>query len=577
MGLQVALRIVLEMAADGNAVRLHFKRLAAGTLADELPDSTPVTLILRPDIDDRSCHEVTHAFTGPERAFPQAVRALADGFRFAPSADHVLVCTLSPGEFVSEPEWHYRVPYPIEAARGLSDAGDVFSPGYFHCHLSGGSTAVLNASCGGRPGPWPAAPSPASGALPVEEVARRALRQFIVRRDASRTVVAGYPWFLDWGRDTLICLRGIIAAGMLDEAREVLAQFARFEQGGTLPNMIRGADASNRDTSDAPFWLFVAVADYLHAAPRPDELLDQRCGSRPLRQVLADLAMAVVSGTANGVRLDAESGLVYSPAHFTWMDTNYPAATPRQGYPIEIQALWYAALGLLAAVRAPGRPWAELAAQVRASVLRFYPLGAGRGLCDCLHGEPFVRARDARADDACRPNQLLAVTLGLVEGAGARSVVEACWPLLIPGGIRTLADQAVAVPLPVSHGGHLLNDPQRPYWGRYEGDEDTRRKPAYHNGTAWPWLLPSFAEALVTAFGATARSPAHSLLAGMVPAMECGCLGHLPEVADGDAPHAQRGCVAQAWSVSELLRVLVLLRDETPTPPGVSNAIYGAL
>jgi glycogen debranching enzyme len=159
----------------------------------------------------------------------------------------------------------------------------------------------------------------------------------------------------------------------------------------------------------------------------------------------------------------------------------------------------------------------------------------------------------------------------------ARSVVEACWPLLVPTGIRSLADQPVAYPLAVRHQGRLLNDPLRPYWGRYEGDEDTRRKPAYHNGTAWTWLLPSFAEALVSVYGPGAREPARSLLSGMASCMESGCLGHVPELTDGDAPHRPRGCVAQAWGVSELLRVLLLLRDETPASQGVSKQQGGAV
>jgi glycogen debranching enzyme len=576
LGLQIPLRIVLEMAASGNAVRLRFERPGAGMLAEGLDDQTPVALILRPDIEDRCCHQVTRAYTGPEQAFQEAVRAVAAGFRFDPSGTHALLCTVSQGEFVLEPEWHYRVPYPVEAARGLSDAGDLFSPGYFRCPLAGGDAVVVSASCGGRPGPWPAEPVRETVTLPIEETARRALSRFVVRRDASRSVVAGYPWFLDWGRDTLICLRGIIAGGRLEEARDIIGQFARFERGGTLPNMIRGSDASDRDTSDAPFWLSVAVADYLRAAARPD-ILDLECGGRPLRQVLAELATAVVRGTENGIRMDPESGLVFSPAHFTWMDTNHPAATPRQGYPIEVQALWHAALRLLAAIGAAGMPWEELAARVRAAVSRRYPLGAGRGLSDCLEAEPGTRAQDARADDACRPNQLLAVTLGLVEGPVARSVVEACWPLLVPTGIRSLADQPVAYPLAVRHQGRLLNDPLRPYWGRYEGDEDTRRKPAYHNGTAWTWLLPSFAEALVSVYGPGAREPARSLLSGMASCMESGCLGHVPELTDGDAPHRPRGCVAQAWGVSELLRVLLLLRDETPASQGVSKQQGGAV
>jgi len=329
-----------------------------------------------------------------------------------------------------------------------------------------------------------------------------------------------------------------------------------------LPNMIRGADVGNRDTSDAPLWLFVAVADYLRASGRRDVLADD-CGGRPLQQVLADLAKAILAGSPNGIRADPDSGLVFSPAHFTWMDTNHPAGTPREGYPIETQALWYRALVLLAELDGRGARWAELAARVRDAVMRLYARGAGRGLSDCLHAGPGTPARKAHADDACRPNQLLAVTLGLVsDPAVARQIVAACWPLLVPGGIRSLADQPVAYPLAIRYQGQLVNDPEKPYWGRYEGDEDTRRKPAYHNGTAWSWLYPSFVEALVIAHGSAARPAARSLLHAMVPVLESGCLGQVPEIVDGDAPHRQRGCGAQAWGVAELLRMVLALHED---------------
>ena len=562
MGRQIPLRIMLEMAASGNTVRLHFERQPAAGVAEALGDDSPVTLIVRPDVEDRSCHEITQAFRGPEHGFRQAVQPTPDGFRFSPSPGYGLTCRMAPGEFVLEPEWQYLVPHPVEASRGLSAAGDLFSPGYFRGVLVGGASAVLTASCGEAEARWPVEAIDSAADLPLDEAARRALRQFVVRRGASRTVIAGYPWFLDWGRDTLICLRGIIAVGMTPEAREIIGQFARFEDRGTLPNMIRGDDASDRETSDAPLWLFTAVADYLRVSGE-HSLLEMDCGGRTLRRVLADLATSVLAGTPNGMGVDPETGLVFSPAHFTWMDTNHPAGSPRQGYPIEIQALWFRALALLAELRVPGKPWGELAAKVRAAVVGLYSRTAGRGLSDCLHAAPGVSAREARADDACRPNQLLAVTLGLIEGDAARQTVEACWPLLVPGGIRSLADQPVTYPLEIRHHGQLLNDPARPFWGRYEGDEDTRRKPAYHNGTAWSWLFPSFAEALVLAYGTSARPVARQLLYSLAPVLEAGCLGHLPEIVDGDAPHPQRGCGAQAWGVAELLRVLTALRDET--------------
>jgi glycogen debranching enzyme len=137
--------------------------------------------------------------------------------------------------------------------------------------------------------------------------------------------------------------------------------------------------------------------------------------------------------------------------------------------------------------------------------------------------------------------------------------VEACTALLVPGAVRSLADRAVDRPLAIHHHGRVLGDPHRPYRGRYRGDEDTDRKPAYHNGTAWTWLLPVFCEAWVAAFGPSGRSAARAWLHSSTLLMEQGCLGQLPEILDGDAPHAPRGCDAQAWGVSEWLRVQRLL------------------
>jgi starch synthase (maltosyl-transferring) len=168
-------------------------------------------------------------------------------------------------------------------------------------------------------------------------------------------------------------------------------------------------------------------------------------------------------------------------------------------------------------------------------------------------------ARDAKPDDALRGNQLFAVSLGLVQGARARCCVQAALrQLVVPGALRSLAPLPVSVPLPVcAPDGRLLNDPVHPYQGRYEGDEDTQRKPAYHNGTAWTWTFPTFCEALALAWDSSpaAVAAARAYLGSMDRLLTEGCLGHIPEILDGDAPHTQRGCDAQAWGATEALRV----------------------
>ena len=259
----------------------------------------------------------------------------------------------------------------------------------------------------------------------------------------------------------------------------------------------------------------------------------KRAGQKAFRRTVESIVENYVKGTPNGIRVDAGSGLVWTPSHFTWMDTNYPACTPRCGYPVDIQAMWIAAL------RFAGGKWTELADRAAASVMRLY--AGADGFADCLdawNGEP---AEQATPDFSVRPNQLHLVTLGAVSDRdAARSIVSACERLLVPGGIRSLA----------------AGDGK--YRGTYAGDEDTSRKPAYHNGTVWAWPMPLFAEAAVEC-GMLTKAQAGSLLAGVVENINTECLCHVSEIADGDAPHAQKGCRAQAWSASEFLRIALKL------------------
>src|SRR5208282_1512324 len=271
------------------------------------------------------------------------------------------------------------------------------------------------------------------------------------------------------------------------------------------------------------------------------------------------------NGTPNGIRMDRASGLIWSPSHFTWMDPNYPAATPRPGYPVEIQALWIRLLRQLERVggRTARAGWEALAAQALASLEKYFWLEKQGWYADALRAPAGQPAAEAQAEDALRGNCLFPVSLRLLRGERARRCVSAALRhLVVPGALRTLAPLPVSVSLPV-HGndGRLLNDPNAPYWGRYEGDEDTRRKPAYHNGTAWTWTFPSCCEALACAwdFSPAAVAAARAYLGSQASLLAEGCLGQLPEITDGDAPHTQRGCDAQAWGATEALRVWKLL------------------
>jgi len=567
MGKSVPVVFTLRLLPHRNRIHLGVERRAAADDASYLADDTPVTLILRPDIEDRSYHEACKAYSGPEYQWPGAVHLFENGFRFDTGGHPPLQVRLDGGRFSHEAEWLYGIPHPFEAERGLEPNSDLFSPGYFSVELTGGKTCCMEAFIEGEPEPEaladtaPMATAEANACeRPLKAILTSAIRDFIVRRDDSLTVIAGYPWFLDWGRDTLICLRGIIAAGMLDEARDILLQFARFEDRGTLPNMIRGNDDRNRDTSDAPLWFFTACNDLMNATGRKKTFLATNCKGRPLIEVLRSLAAHMISGTPNGIVMDPESALIFSPSHFTWMDTNYPAGTPREGYPIEIQALWYAALQLLADIDDDPR-WGSLAGRVRESIASLYPLADRGYLSDCLHAQPGTPAAKAIADNALRPNQLFAITLGAIEEPlQVRGILNACGRLLIPGAIRSLADQPVSPPLPVTGSHGLLNNPDHPYFGTYRGDEDTQRKPAYHNGTAWTWPFPAYCEAMVM-HDPVLQPTALSLMTSIGDLLQQGCAGHLPEVLDGNHPHHQRGCCAQAWGATEAYRVLKLISD----------------
>ncbi|HUZ08128.1 MAG TPA: amylo-alpha-1,6-glucosidase [Candidatus Paceibacterota bacterium] len=604
-GRTVEIQTSAEMVEGRNTTVFHFSRpTEKSARGKQLPANADVRLTVRPDIEDRNFHSETKRNGGADFHFASNTREMQNskfkikncaGFEFTPAQDRQLRVFADAGEYHPQPEWCENIPHPVEQTRGQAGSGDAYSPGWFEIPLAKGADATLvltaelqETGIGKRKSK---SEKPADN---FETQLEHAARQFVVRRDEGKTVIAGYPWFLDWGRDSLICARGLLAAGMVEEVKQLLLTFAKFEKDGTLPNTIHGDDVSNRDTTDAPLWFAVVCEEFLEICrsrgneaqikkSEPPHVVSNNFyearvddNGRTVRDVLTSIAENYSKGTPNGIRMDADSALIWSPGHFTWMDTNFPAGTPREGYPVEIQVLWIRLLrqlekisgtrfqpvkenaGKMPAPLNEQKKWRDLADHATASFEKLFWLEDKGWFADVLIAKTNVIARDATASDALRSNGLFAVSLGLISGERAKRCVAAAQKfLVVPGALRSLAPLPVSVPLPIYRDWQLLNNPTEPYCPRYEGDEDTSRKPAYHNGTAWTWTFPNFCEALVRAWNLSpeAVAAAKAYLGSSERLLNEGCLGQLPEILDGDAPHRQRGCDAQAWGATESLRV----------------------
>jgi predicted glycogen debranching enzyme len=471
------------------------------------------------------------------------------------------------GSLTIQPLRARQVLYRMEESRGYESAGDLWSPGYFRVWLRPEAGATLVASTE----PWEAiqALSP-DGALAAErqrrerlllaapEVAREgtaaelvlAADQFIIEPagrvedaaraqaagDEVRTVIAGYHWFTDWGRDTMISLEGLtLSTGRYIEAGYILRTFAHYVRDGLIPNMFPdGQNDGLYHTADATLWYFHAVERYVAVTGDRETL-------RLLVPVFRDIIDHHVRGTRFGIGVDAADGLLRQGAEgyqLTWMDAKVDdwVVTPRRGKAVEINALWYNALRLLEGwLRAEGentaaRPIAELADRARASFNARFWYEPGGYLYDVVDGE-------AGDDAACRPNQLLAISLDhpvLDEERWAPVVETVRRELLTPVGLRSLA-------------------PGHPDYKRsYHGDLRTRDA-AYHQGTVWAWLIGPMVDAWLRVHPDD-RAGARHLLTGFTGHLGEACVGSISEVFDAEEPYTPRGCVAQAWSVADVLR-----------------------
>jgi predicted glycogen debranching enzyme len=457
------------------------------------------------------------------------------------------------GLFVYHPDWYRRFQYPAEHERGLDHEEDLFTPGELAFDLVPGTDAIALFSL--EPDEPPqvnelrAAERLRRAAIVgngdhVEKQLRAAAEQFVVRRDEHRTIIAGYPWFTDWGRDTFISLPGLaLATGWLDLARELLLAWAPHVCDGLIPNRFPDlGEAPEYNCVDAPLWFILATARYADAVaatsrPGGSDGDDATTMAR-LMPALRQIIDSYLAGTRLGIGVDGD-GLVHAAAtgrQLTWMDAKVDdwVVTPRQGKPVEIQALWVAALEAVARFFAGddadyARELRERAARARSSfAAQFW---------DEEHGWLYDVIDGPQRDATLRPNQLYALGLGepLIDHERARRVLFAVErELVTPVGLRTRARG-------------------EGYMGKLAGDVRTRDA-AYHQGTVWPFLLGIYADACVRVRG---RAPA-GLLDGVRAHLFGDGVGQLAEIFDGDPPHAPRGCPAQAWSVAEALRVLRL-------------------
>ena len=474
------------------------------------------------------------------------------------------------GAFTFDPQTTRHIHYRLEESRGYQASGDAWSPGYFRVDLSPGQSVTLIASTEAEE--MMTALSPVDARAAEHERRRRLLRladpvladhataelvlaadQFVITPagriedasrahaagDQARTVIAGYHWFTDWGRDTMISLEGLtLTTGRMNEARDILHTFAFYLRDGLIPNLFPEGDKEGRyNTADATLWLFHALHRYFEVSHDWATVL--------LLLPKVDAALSHhIAGTRFNIGVDPADGLLRQGVEglaLTWMDAKMGdwIVTPRRGKAVEINALWYNALRVTAdwheRNQDPRRAneLREWAAKARESFNRRFWIEQQGYLYDIVDGEQ-------GDDDACRPNQILSFALKypVLDESRWTAVLDTVERRLVtPVGLRSL-------------------DPGHPdYKARYAGDLEMRDG-AYHQGTVWGWLIGPFIDAWVQANPGRPEQ-ARKYLTGFVSHLDEACVGSISEIFDAEAPYAARGCVAQAWSVSEVLRCWV--------------------
>jgi predicted glycogen debranching enzyme len=514
----------LYRAGDARVEKTVFMIHAENTVLIRYQISGQGRMVIRPLVHFRSFHSAAPLPTIRQEQLPQGAVLSSEGklYLLSDAADYL------PDEVV-----YYSFEYQAERERGLPWRENLLSPGRFELEAKDKTTFSIMAST------WRRSMADVEEELRREILRLRALQapeqrlavaadSFLVQRGNGRSIIAGYHWFDDWGRDAMISLPGLLlSTGRLQEARAVLRTFAASAKGGVLPNDM-GAGSYN--TVDASLWFIQAASSYFRRS----------CDLELFGQLWPSLVSIVRRYSNVGQDFGMSSdGLVSCGPALTWMDARVDGqpVTPRAGKCCEINVLWYSDLEKMKEMAAAlDEPWEEggLAERVKESFQRFWNPERGC-LFDVLDPE----------DASVRPNQVLAAAVpGLLPEIKRRSILDVVTrELLTPYGLRTLSPR----------------DPR--YVGRYEGGP-AQRDAAYHQGTVWPWLIGPYVDALLSVNEGSreSREMARGALAPLL-ALDSGGIGTLPEVFDGDPPHRPAGCISQAWSVAEVLRAVEMIGD----------------
>lgn len=509
-----------------------------------LEASEPMKLQVRPFLAFRNIHQLTHA----NLAANTKVDFIENGIqsKMYEGFPYLNIQFSSKVEFIHVPDWYLGVEYPEEQKRGYDYSEDLFTPGFFELEAREGDVIVFSASTKQEKtsGLKQKFTKTVAGKIPRDSYInclRNAAHQFVEKRGGKTLIIAGYPWFGAWGRDTFISLPGLaLARHRLGLYRDVLDTQIEKIKDGLFPNM--GDDDNPAFNSvDAPLWFFWAVQQYiLHGGTD---------GWEKYGSAAKSILNAYKNGTAFNIHM-RENGLIYADApgkSLTWMDAvvNGVPVTPRRGYAVEINALWYNAVSFSLEMASHEndkkfiREYDKLADLIKKSFLEIFWDEKSGYLADYVNDEEgkniFVR-----------PNMVIAVSLpySMLEKEQMKKVLDvADRELVTPRGLRTLSP------------GNKL------YQGTYKGNQEERDN-AYHQGTVWPWLYGPFCEGWLKVYGNLGIQKVKKLIFGLEAVMSEHGISTISEIYDGDPPHLPQGAISQAWSVGEVLRIINLLDTE---------------